>query len=180
MSGEDLRGNPDVATVRPDGSSLAVMIDGVRTHSPVNHVDHRGRVFEVWTHGDDYWDEPFVYSYCFTVRPGTTKGWGVHDHKNDRYTLISGEVLVVLYDGRSDSPTAGLVQTVMLTGEGVRQLTIPRGVWHADVNVGPDEAFLINFPTMPYNYESPDRRTLPIDTAEIPVDVRQLFPTQFR
>jgi dTDP-4-dehydrorhamnose 3,5-epimerase len=173
-------GEPDRATVSPEGRSLADTIYGVRTHAPVNHTDHRGRVFEIWSHCHDYWTEPFVYSYCFTVRPGMVKGWGVHDHKHDRYTLIAGEVLTVLYDGRPDSPTHGLEQRVMLTAEGIRQLTIPPGVWHVNINVGPSEAFLVNFPTRPYDYAAPDRRTLPIDSTDIPVDVRSLFPTQFR
>lgn len=181
VTGSDLSsaGRRDGATVRPDGSSLARVIDGVLTKAPVNHVDHRGRVFELWSSTDDYYTEPFVYSYCFSVRPHTTKGWGVHDHKHDRYTIISGEVLTVLYDGRADSPTYGLEQRVMLTGEGTRQLTIPPGVWHMNINVGTMEAFLINFPTLPYDYANPDRRTLPVDAPEIPIDIRGLFPTQF-
>lgn len=168
----------DEATVTSGGNSLASVIDGVRTFSPVNHVDHRGRVFEIWSPTTDYYDEPFVYSYCFTVRSNTTKGWGLHQHKSDRYTLISGEVLTLLYDARLDSPTHGLQQKVMLTGEGVRQLTIPPGVWHMNINVAPVESFLINFPTEPYDYEHPDRLTLPFDTEDIPVDARRFFPTQ--
>ena len=173
-------GVPDAATVTPTGERLERKIDGVRTFAPINHVDHRGRVFEIYPAANDYWDEPFVYSYCFTVRAGATKGWGVHDHKHDRYTLITGEVLVVLFDGREDSPTTGLVQQVTLTGEGIRQITIPPGVWHLNVNLGESEAYLVNFPTKAYDHARPDRRTLPVDTPHIPFDARQVFPTQLR
>ena len=179
MSDQSSLGTADAATVRPDGSSLASTIEGVRVFAPVNHVDDRGRVFEIWSSGHEYWDEPFVYSYCFSVRQGNAKGWGIHDHKSDRYTLISGEVLTVLYDGRSDSPSFGLEQRVLLSGQGVRQLTIPPGVWHLNLNVGEGEAYLINFPTQPYDYAAPDRRTLPIGTPEIPIDARQFFPQQY-
>ena len=173
-------GERDSATVTPEGIPLDGGIAGVRIGKPVNHVDHRGRLFEVWSSDDPYWQQPFVYSYCFSVRPNTTKGWGVHDHKFDRYVLISGEVVTVLFDGRSDSPTFELEQRVALSGQGVRQLTIPPGVWHININVGADEAFLLNFPTEPYIYERPDRRTLPFDSPDIPVDVRRYFPTQSR
>jgi dTDP-4-dehydrorhamnose 3,5-epimerase len=170
----------DEATVTRDGRSLAPSIDGVRTFAPVTHIDHRGRVFEIWPEESDYWSEPFVYAYAFTIRPGVTKGWGVHDHKHDRYTLIAGEVLLVLYDDRPESGTRGVIQRIMLAPEAVRQVTIPPGVWHLNVNVGHTEAQLINFPTLPYDHARPDRRTLPVSNEHIPFDATQVFPTQWR
>ncbi len=161
MSGDDAGngiGNRDLQTVAADGVSTAPVIEGVRTKRVVVHGDHRGRVFEVVNH-HEYWTEPIVHTYVFTVRTGLVKGWGVHDVKSDRYLLIARELLMVLWDGRDGSATQGIVQEVMLTGEGVRMLTIPPGVWHANINVGPDEAVLMNHPTKAYAYENPDRRT---------------------
>lgn len=171
---------PDVATVTSSGESLATMIEGVATVAPVNHVDHRGRVFEVFNGDVDFWVKPVVYCYAFTVRAGQTKGWGLHEHKDDRYTLIRGEVLTVLYDARVGSPTHGLVQKVMLTGEGVRQLLIPAGVWHININLAEHESYLINHPTEVYVHGQPDRLLLPWDTEEIPVDVAALYPNQYK
>lgn len=171
----------DTATVTASGSSLATSIDGVVTLSPVNHVDHRGRVFEVYNARDDlFWAKPVVFCYAFSVRPAQTKGWGLHEHKDDRYTLLSGEVLTVLYDARTDSPTHGTVQKVTLTGEAVRSVLIPAGVWHANVNLGTSEAFLVNHPTQPYVHSAPDRVLLPWDTDEIPVDLESFFPNQYK
>lgn len=168
----------DVATVTPAGRPLAKVIDGVSTVAPVNHVDHRGRVFEIYAGDSSHWQKPVVYCYAFSVRPGTTKGWGLHEHKDDRYTLISGELLTVLYDARVDSPTHGLVQQVVLTGQGVRQLRIPTGVWHLNICLSPTEAFLINHPTEVYHHGAPDRLLLPWNTPEIPFDASAYFPTQ--
>lgn len=169
----------DVATVTRSGQSLAQSIHGVSTVSPVNHVDHRGRVFEIYSGDSSHWEQPLVYCYAFTVRPGLTKGWGLHEHKDDRYTLISGELLTVLYDARVDSPTHGLVQKVTLTAEGIRQLRIPTGVWHLNVCLSPTEAYLINHPTQVYDHGAPDRLLLPWDSPEIPFDARSVFPAQF-
>ncbi|GAB3254364.1 dTDP-4-dehydrorhamnose 3,5-epimerase family protein [Nocardioides dilutus] len=166
----------DQQTVLPDGTSVAAVIDGVKMRSTPNHVDHRGSVFEIFEGQGDYWDEPVVYAYQFSIRRGLIKGWGLHEHKRDRYTLISGEVLVILYDARPDSPTSGVVQRIVLSDRGVRNLTIPTHVWHLNINLGPDEAFLINFPTEAYNHAAPDRLLLPWDTDVIPVDVRALLP----
>ena len=169
----------DVATVTPSGAILAKSIDGVSTQSPVNHVDHRGRVFEIYSGQSEHWSKPLVYSYAFTVRPNQIKGWGLHEHKDDRYTLITGEVLTILYDSRMDSPTKGLVQKVVLSPEGNRQLLIPTGVWHMNICLGTSEAFLVNHPTEVYDHGAPDRLLLPWNSDEIPVDISEFFPKQF-
>lgn len=171
-------GIPDRPTVTRDGEPLAPVIDGVKTKRVVVHLDHRGRVFEVFNHDTEYWTSPVVHSYVFTVRPGLVKGWGIHEAKEDRYCLIGGEMLVVMWDDRDGSPTRGLEQAVVLAPEGVRHLTIPRGVWHIDVNVGAGECVVMNHPTSPYDYERPDRRLLPWDTPQIPVDLTRYFPIQ--
>jgi len=124
----------------------------------------------------DYWDGPVVYAYQFSVRPHQIKGWGLHERKADRYTIISGEVLLFLYDARADSPTHGVSMKFVLSDRGVRQVTIPPFVWHLSANVGSVDAHLVNFPTEVYHHESPDRRLLPWGTPEIPVDVRSHLP----
>ena len=170
----------DAATVTPDGRPLHAALEGVVTVAPVNHVDHRGRVFEVFAGESDFWVKPVVYCYAFTVRAGQTKGWGLHEHKDDRYTLITGEVLTILYDARVESSTQGMTQKVVLTGQGVRQLLIPAGVWHCNVNLAETESHMINHPTETYVHGQPDRLLLPWDTEAIPVDLQSFFPNQFK
>lgn len=166
----------DEQTVTKQGAPISRVIDGVRIRSTPHHVDHRGSVFEIYEGLNDYWDEPVVYAYQFSVRPGQVKGWGLHERKRDRYTIISGEVLLFLYDSRADSPTHGQSMRLVLSDRGVRQVTIPQFVWHLSVNVGAVEASLINFPTEVYHHESPDRLLLPWDAPEIPVDIRAHLP----
>ena len=168
----------DHATVTPDGARVEHRIDGVIVSSPVNHVDHRGRVFEIYAGETDAWVEPLVYCYAFTVRPNQVKGWGLHLEKDDRYTLITGEMLTLLYDARTDSPTHGVVQKVTLSGQGARKLLIPRGVWHLNIALGDVEVHMINHPTAVYHHGGPDRYLLPLNTPEIPVDVNAFWPRQ--
>lgn len=168
----------DHATVTKEGVTLQDHINGVIVSSPVNHVDHRGRVFEIYSGPSGQWVDPVVYCYAFTLHPNQIKGWGLHLHKDDRYTLISGEVLILLYDARVDSPTHGLVQKVVLTSQGARQIMIPRGVWHLNIAIGNTEVYLINHPTAIYNHDAPDRYLLPVNTDEIPVDASIYYPRQ--
>ena len=50
-------------------------------------------------------------------------------------------------------------------------LVIPRGVWHAERNIGASDVVVVNFPTIAYDHASPDKYRLPLDTKELPVDL---------
>ena len=176
MTRTDTIGVRDEQTVTKSGAPTSRTIEGVKTRSTVNHVDHRGAVFEIYEGENDFFENPVVYAYQFSVAPRVIKGWGVHEHKADRYTIISGEILEFLYDGRPSSPTFGLTQRLVMSDRAVRQLIIPAGVWHLSVNLGDEEARLVNFPTEVYHHEAPDRRTLPWDSLEIPVHIADYLP----
>ena len=169
-------GERDIQTVTREGKPTVPGIEGVILRSPVTHVDHRGALHEIYNGDPADWPDPAVYVYQTSVFPGQIKGWARHEVKVDRYALSSGELLVLLWDGREHSPTYGNQQRVMLTARGVRQLTIPVGVWHLLANIGDVETHVINLPTERYHHEKPDRILLPWDSDEIPVDVRSFLP----
>lgn len=161
----------DVQTVDASGARLQPLPDGVLLRDLVTHTDERGTVCELY---DDRWGvhpDSVMFAYMFTIRPGKAKGWGVHHEHEDRYTFLSGELEIVLYDGRDDSPTAGLEARIFLTALHRQLLVIPRGVWHAERNPGLIDAQVVNLPTIPYDHTNPDKYRLPLDTDELPVDL---------
>ncbi len=158
----------DVSTVTPDGNLRQLLPAGVSFHDNVTHVDERGTVCEMFDPRWGWKPDPVVFTYCCTIRPGITKGWGLHKVNEDRYFLLFGELEVVLYDARPDSPTLGLVSRIFLSEYRRRLMNIPPGIWHADYNFGSKDAVLINFPTQPYNHANPDKYRLPLDTDQIP------------
>lgn len=178
---DDLGARRDEQTVTAEGAPVQGDLFAVLSRSVTTHVDFRGRLFEVvnFQRDPEFSQDPVIHSYVFTVRTGTLNGWGVHEHKADRYCLVSGETLTLLYDGRPSSPTFQQVQRVMLTPEGTRMVFIPPSVWHLSINLAPAETLLLNCPTRAYD-EAPDRLTLPWDTDRIPVDVASFFPRQWR
>jgi dTDP-4-dehydrorhamnose 3,5-epimerase len=149
-----------------------VLIDGVVMRRADVIGDDRGVIIEVLNTADPYWDAGVPYLYMGTCRPGKAKGWGIHDEHTDRYVVVSGEMLLVLYDDRDGSPTKGVVQESYLTREGYHQITIPAGVWHAHMNLGTDELVFLNGPTKPFRHASPDKRRLPLDNDFIPYTFR--------
>lgn len=172
-------GSWDQRTTDDDGTAIVGDIDGVVAHRLTVHTDHRGRLFEVHSAALPHFSEPVVHAYVFTVRPSYIKGWGIHLEKDDRYTILTGEVLTVLFDARRASASYGRTAKYVLGPSGHQQLRIPTGVWHASINLGQEEALLLNMPTHPYHHGAPDRITLPWDTPAIPVDLRDLLPKRF-
>lgn len=74
----------------------------------------------------------------------------------------------MLYDGRENSPTRGVINEVHLGDARPALIVIPIGVWHGLQNLGACDARVLNFPTVAYNYKDPDHWRLPYDTSEIP------------
>jgi len=158
----------DEETVTVEGQLLQQVPHGVTFRDATTHVDERGSLCEMFDERWEWHRDPLVYAYFVTVRPGIVKGWAMHLEHEDRYLIVSGELEVVMYDDREDSPTRGLLSKVYLTEHRRRLMNIPVGVWHADHNVGRGDVLLVNFPTLPYDYTRPDKYRLPLDTDRIP------------
>ena len=157
----------DAATVTPEGDSLQPLTHGLSFREVPTHVDERGSVFEMYDPRWNWHPDPLVFAYCFTIRPGYVKGWNLHREHEDRYMLLQGELELVLFDPRPDSPTCGRVCRIVSSEYNRRIVTFPRNVWHADYNIGTRDAVLVNFPTRPYDHANPDKYRLPIDTPLI-------------
>ncbi len=159
----------DVQTVTESGESLTALPEGAEIRELVTHTDERGTVCELYDERWAFSEDALVFAYMFTIRPGKAKGWGVHHEHEDRYAFLSGELELVLYDGREESITAGLESRLILSSHHRRLVSIPRGIWHAERNIGAVDVQVINFPTIPYEHANPDKYRLRLDTDELPV-----------
>ena len=158
----------DKQTVSGDGKDIEVVPEGVTFKEMKTHVDERGFVCEMFDSRWTWHKDPLVFAYMFTVRPGMTKGWGVHKKHDDRYFMMYGSLAVILYDGRKNSKTYKMVSKVYLSDSNRRLISIPKGVWHAIRNVGTTDVTLANFPTICYDHQDPDKYRLPLNSKKIP------------
>lgn len=165
---------PDQQTVNAQGESISPLPYGVTFRDAITQVDERGTVVEAFDPRWQWHPDPFAYCYVFTLRPGFVKGWGMHKQHQDRYFILYGELQVVLYDARPDSPTCGLVTSVVLSQYRRRLMNIPEGIWHANRNLGPHDVTVLNFPTKMYDHANPDKYRLPLDTDQIPYKFENL------
>jgi dTDP-4-dehydrorhamnose 3,5-epimerase-like enzyme len=125
--------------------------------------------------------DQFAMAYTSVTVPGEFRDrdrWHVHRVQSDRFVVPLGEMILALYDGRPDSPAAGRLEVVRMTGAplgapGHRErrdlisslVPIPPGVYHCIGNLSPHPYLLVNFPTELYNAEDEGR----VPFTEVPV-----------
>jgi dTDP-4-dehydrorhamnose 3,5-epimerase len=158
----------DQQMATPEGQAIRRLTEGVRIRSLPTHTDQRGTVCELYDLRWAWHEEPLVFAYGFTIRPGIVKGWNLHREHDDRYALLLGEMELVLYDPRPESSTSGELCRLVLSGSQRCLVNIPRNVWHADHNIGTTDVVVVNFPTIAYDHAKPDKYRLPLDTDLIP------------
>lgn len=146
------------------------LIEGVRVKPLKVIPDDRGRLMEVLRADDDLF-EKFGQVYVTTAKPGVVKAWHYHKLQADHWVCLAGRARVGLYDARQGSPTFGAVNEFLMTPQDPFLVKIPVGVYHGFKGASPDgESMIMNIPTVPYNYDTPDEyRVDPYDPA-IPFD----------
>jgi dTDP-4-dehydrorhamnose 3,5-epimerase len=143
-------------------------IDGLqfRAVRPVPHED--GTLAEIVRTDWPEIADPVVQVHLTTTYPGRTRAWGLHQRSTDRLFVVKGLVSIAVFDGRRESPTFGALNEFKVSERNPALLVIPPNLYHGWMNIGVDEAFILNMPTSLYAYDEPDALDLPYDCAEAP------------
>jgi dTDP-4-dehydrorhamnose 3,5-epimerase len=157
---------PKSSAVDAAGALTQRRIEGVRFRPtrPVAHED--GVVTEVARTAWEEIDAPIVHVHVTTTLPGRTRAWGLHRTSTDRLFVVSGLVSIVVFDGRADSPTSGVTNEFRVSERIPGILVIPPDLYHGWHNLGTDEAYLLNMPTMSYDHDRPDALDLPYESPQ--------------
>ncbi|MEX2013170.1 MAG: dTDP-4-dehydrorhamnose 3,5-epimerase family protein [Candidatus Levyibacteriota bacterium] len=101
--------------------------------------------------------------------------WHYHPTlQDDRFSVITGEIVVAVADNRKDSETLGLVNLFRINGRiDPYLLLIPRKTLHGFLVISKEPAVLINFPTGLYNPEEEQR--VPYREAQVKLSDGTLF-----
>ncbi len=142
-------------------------MEGVITRELHFICDERGRLV-VLLRADDPAFRKFGQVYLTTTYPGVVKAWHLHRVQTDLVSCIRGEIELVLYDAREDSPTRGEVARFITGERNPLLITIPPGVYHGWKCISGEEAFVVNVPDELYRSEAPDEIRLPPDSEAIP------------
>lgn len=145
------------------------LIDGVVIKQLKLIPDERGFLMEVLRNDDPFF-EKFGQAYLTAVYPGVVKGWHYHTKQVDHFTGVRGMTKVVLYDGREDSPTHGMVNEFFLGERNPILLRIPNLVLHGMKGIGTEMSMILNIPSEHYVYGDPDEYRVPPHENDVPYD----------
>jgi dTDP-4-dehydrorhamnose 3,5-epimerase len=142
-------------------------IDGVRIVRLKKVVNSRGHLMEV-QRGDDEHFVGFGQAYVTCTLPGVVKAWYRHHQQIDQIALVGGAAVLVLFDDRQHSPSAGRILESVLSDDSPALVQIPPGVWHGFQARGPSPLYLLHLNSIAQNVADPDEDRLPENSAAIP------------
>ncbi|QKY06932.1 dTDP-4-dehydrorhamnose 3,5-epimerase family protein [Janthinobacterium lividum] len=106
--------------------------------------------------------------FASTLEPGGLSAWHAHAITTDRLFVAAGQMRVVLYDARADSPTFGMLNEFKLGTKRPGLLVVPPRVWHGVQNYCSTPAILVNAVDHAYRYDAPDHWRVPADSETVP------------
>ena len=125
------------------------MLDGV-TVTPLKRIaDERGAVLHM-LRADDPLFEGFGEIYFSVVRAGVIKAWKRHSRMIQHFAVPSGNIRLVIFDARNDSPTNGQLQEILTGEDHYARVRIPPGVWYGFQALERD-AMIANCASIPHD-----------------------------
>lgn len=105
--------------------------------------------------------------YFSEVLPGAVKAWKRHKQQTQLFAVPMGQIQIVLYDSRPDSPTNSQILSLPLgRPDNYKLLCIPPGLWYGFKAISPVPALIGNCVDIPHDPAEADK--LPMDAPEIP------------
>lgn len=147
-------------------------IEGVRVAPLQIHPDDRGFFEEICRLGLDlaqsFSAAQHVQVSAALSYPGTVKAIHYHLRQTDLWTPVLGQLQVMLYDLRTDSPSFGQLNTIYSGVLRPLQILIPPGVGHGYKVLGTESALLV-YATDQY-YDPSDEGRIPWNDPDIHYD----------
>ena len=126
----------DLQVISEDWHLLKETIEGVHIKEVLHVPRDHGVITEIFRPEWDPTGMPVVQVYQSRLFPGAIGAWSCHARTVDRLFVNQGHLKAVLYDGREDSPTYGMINEVLLGDARPAFVVIPIGVWHGLQNLG--------------------------------------------
>lgn len=107
------------------------LIDNVEIKENIIHNDDRGFFTEIIRGTENIFNDHFAQCSHSMSKEGVIKAWHLHFKQTDWMYVASGDIKLVLYDKRQDSPTYKvLLEIQMGENAGHKVVKIPPGVAH--------------------------------------------------
>jgi dTDP-4-dehydrorhamnose 3,5-epimerase len=125
--------------------------------TPLRRIpDERGAIFHMLRNDSEGFDT-FGEIYFSMVYPGAIKAWHKHREMTLNYAVPVGEIKLVCFDDRPESPTKGEVFEVFVGELNYALVTIPPLVWNGFKGIGTTPALVANCATVPHSPDEIER-----------------------
>jgi dTDP-4-dehydrorhamnose 3,5-epimerase len=162
----------DRQSITADWVPLAQLIAGVQIREVKNVLKDNGVLTEIFRLDWNLDSGAVQQVFQVALEPGSLSAWHTHRLATDRLFITHGQMKIVLFDGREDSPTRGCVNELRFGIARPALVIVPPGVWHGVQNLSGGPGTVLNVVDRAYRYEDPDHWRLPPDTPEIPYSFR--------
>jgi dTDP-4-dehydrorhamnose 3,5-epimerase len=132
------------------------MISGVNIIPLKTILDERGMVRHMLKKTDPHFRQ-FGEIYFSVIFPNAIKAWHVHRKMELNYAVVSGNIKLVLYDARKDSPTYKELQEIFMGEDNYVLVTVPPHVVNGFKGIGNEKAIVANCATIPHDPEEIER-----------------------
>jgi dTDP-4-dehydrorhamnose 3,5-epimerase len=113
--------------------------------------DRRGWLTELFRHDELTAEFYPVMSYISSTNPGVSRGPHEHVDQADLFCFLGpSNFKMRMWDNRIDSPTYCNVMTLLVGEDNPQAVIVPKGVVHANQNVGEQDGIVINCPNRLY------------------------------
>ena len=146
---------------------MGKIIEGVIIKELKRFNDKKGIVMHIMKSTDKDFKK-FGEVYCSAIYPGAVKGWHYNKHITKNYVVLQGMIKLVLFDGRENSSSKGLIQEIIMGEQNYIRVSIPPGIWSGFKCLGDSLALVCNVIDKPHEPE--DARQCDPDNAHIPYD----------
>ena len=126
------------------------MISGVQVKPLTQILDERGKVMHMMKRTDEHFNG-FGEVYFSVIFPGAIKAWHRHREMELNYAVVSGNIKLVLWDGREDSVTRGETQEIFMGEDNYVLVKVPPGVVNGFIALGNERAIIANCATIPHD-----------------------------
>lgn len=160
----------DRQSMTKDWERVGPVIEGVKLKRTRHIVTANSLTTELFRSDWAETGRPFGHALYVALNPGGISAWHWHEIQTDAIFVVSGRLLVALYDRRQSSTTCGMPMVLRLDASDPVALVIPPGVVHGVKALISPTAFM-NVISHPYDYENPDEWRLPPSSDQIPIDI---------
>ena len=141
------------------------MLYGVAVDPLHQITDARGKVMHM-LRCDSPLFEQFGEVYFSIVNHGFIKAWKLHKRMTLNFAVPIGNIKLVLYDARSNSPTKDQIQELFIGEDNYCLVKIPPMIWTGFQGLNAPKSIIVNCATLPHDPEEyissdPEEKRIP-------------------